>query len=297
MVRPPVADNAAVAQVGPGSPGGSEFPGRRDVDEAFASKPARRYRSAGRARWHGPFAIQDPTPVTAEKKPIAEGTPRQGQRLVLSSLPVGRREGGRPAGEPADDEADPAREPMLRAKQGDAEAFRVLVEMFQDRVMRVMVSVLHCDRSLAEDLAQEVFLRVFKGLPEFDGQGRFVAWLHTIAMNVAISEYRRRRTQKRDRRTVSIDAPVAGTDDLFVTPAGREVDPGERAHQHEFLAKVRQCVQQLPDEFRAAVVLRDMESLAYEEIAAALDLPIGTVRSRIHRGRLLLQEMLRGFDA
>ncbi len=136
-----------------------------------------------------------------------------------------------------------------------------------------------------------------KGLPEFDGQGRFVAWLHTIAMNVAISEYRRRRTQKRDRRTLSIDAPVAGTNDLYVTPEGRETDPGERAHHRELLARVRACVQELPDEFRAAVVLRDMESLSYEEIAAALELPIGTVRSRIHRGRLLLQEMLRGFDA
>jgi RNA polymerase sigma-70 factor (ECF subfamily) len=115
-------------------------------------------------------------------------------------------------------------------------------------------------------------------------------------MNVAITEYRRRRTMKRDRRTLSIDSPVPGTDDLYVAPAGREVDPGERASQREFLARVRGCVQQLPDEFRAAVVLRDMEGLAYEEIATVLDLPPGTVRSRIHRGRLLLQQMLRGFD-
>lgn len=235
--------------------------------------------------------------MTAEKKPIVEGTTGRPQRLVLSSAPAGGREAGRSTADNTADEADPAREPMLAARMGDANAFRVLVEMFQDRVMRVMVSVLHCDRGLAEDLSQEVFLRVHRGLPEFDGQGRFVAWLHTIAMNVAISEYRRRRTQKRDRRTVSIDAPIAGTEDLYVTPAGREVDPGERAHHHEFLARVRVCVQQLPDEFRAAVVLRDMESLSYEEIGAALELPIGTVRSRIHRGRLLLQEMLRGFDS
>jgi RNA polymerase sigma-70 factor (ECF subfamily) len=195
-----------------------------------------------------------------------------------------------------DDEIDHAREPMLRARQGDTEAFRVLVEMFSDRVMRVMVSVLHCDRAMAEDLCQEVFLRVHKGLVDFDGEGRFVSWLHTIAMNVAITEYRRRKTQKRAARTVSIDAPIAGTDDLYVTPSGREVDPGERAHQTEFLARVRACVHELPDEFRAAVVLRDMEALSYEEIADALGLAPGTVRSRIHRGRLLLQEMLRGFD-
>ena len=184
---------------------------------------------------------------------------------------------------------------MLQAQRGDLDAFRTLLEMFQDRVMRVMTSVLHCDRAMAEDLCQEVFLRVHKGLPSFDGQVRFAAWLHTISMNVAISEYRRRRAQKRDRRTLSIDAPIAGTDDLFLQPVGREVEPGERAHQHDFLARVRECVRNLPDEFREAVVLRDMESLSYEEIAVALGLPPGTVRSRIHRGRLLLQEMLREF--
>lgn len=190
---------------------------------------------------------------------------------------------------------DPAREAMLAAQQGDMDAFRTLLEMFQDRVMRVMTSVLRCDRAMAEDLSQEVFLRVHKGLPTFDGQVRFLTWLHTIAMNVAISEYRRRRAKKRDRRTLSIDAPLQGTDDLYITPAGREVDPGEKAHQHEFLARVRECVHSLPDEFREAVVLRDMESLSYEEIATVLGLPIGTVRSRIHRGRLQLQVMLREF--
>ncbi len=196
----------------------------------------------------------------------------------------------------AGDDDDPAHDAVSRARRGDLDAFRTLVEMFQDRVMRVMVSVLHCDRAMAEDLTQEVFLRVHKGLPSFDGELRFVAWLHTIATNVAISEYRRRKAQKRDRRELSIDQPLAGTDDLYLTPAGREVDPREQAHQHEFLVRVRACVRELPDEFRAAVVLRDMEQLSYEEIAAALALPIGTVRSRIHRGRLLLQDMLREFQ-
>lgn len=184
---------------------------------------------------------------------------------------------------------------MLRAQQGDVDAFRTLVEMFQNRVMRVMVSVLHCDRAIGEDLSQEVFMRVHKGLPGFDGQVRFAAWLHTISMNVAISEYRRRRAQKRDRRTFSIDAPVRGTDDLYLTPSGHERDPSDTANQKEFLAKVRSCVQELPDEYREAVVLRDMESLSYEEIALALSLPMGTVRSRIHRGRLLLQHKLKEY--
>jgi len=236
--------------------------------------------------------------VTAEKKPLSEGTASGPPRLAVGSLPEARSEPirlGRPADGGGNDEVDPAREPMLAAQRGDAQAFRTLVEMFQNRVMRVMVSVLRCDRAFGEDLCQEVFMRVHKGLPTFDGQVRFGAWLHTIAMNVAISEYRRRRAQKRDRRTLSIDAPIQGSDDLYITPEGSERDPSDNAHQHEFLAKVRGAVQQLPDEFRAAVVLRDMESLSYEEIAEALELPIGTVRSRIHRGRLLLQQKLKEF--
>ncbi len=236
--------------------------------------------------------------MTAEKKPLTDGTVPGASRLGAGAEPGPLRLSARgDTTAAASDTAavDPAREPMLAAQLGDTEAFRTLIEMFQDRVMRVMTSVLHCDRARAEDLSQEVFLRVHKGLPAFDGGVRFVTWLHTIAMNVAISEYRRDRAKKRDRRTLSIDAPMPGTDDLYLTPAGREVDPAEQAHQHDFLARVRQCVQSLPDEFRQVVVLRDMESLSYEEIATVLDLPIGTVRSRIHRGRLLLQTMLREF--
>ncbi|MCA8951115.1 MAG: sigma-70 family RNA polymerase sigma factor [Planctomycetes bacterium] len=184
---------------------------------------------------------------------------------------------------------------MQRAQAGDLDAFRGLVEMFQDRVMRLMVNVLRCDRTTAEDLGQEVFLRVHKGLPGFDGQVRFQTWMHTIAMNVAISEYRKQRAGKRNRTTVSIDAPVGDSDDFYVVPEGREVEPAERAHQAEFLARVRECVGMLPEEFRTAVVMRDMESLSYDEIAAVLDVPAGTVRSRIHRGRLMLQQMLREF--
>ncbi len=235
--------------------------------------------------------------VTAEKNNLSEGTDPAQPRLVAGSQLQGRvpvRLGVDQSGGDSE-ESDPAREPMLRAQQGNLDAFRSLVEMFQNRVMRVMVSVLHCDRSTAEDLSQEVFMRVHKGLPGFDGEVRFAAWLHKISMNVAISEYRRRRTLKRDRPTHSLDAPVSGSDDLYISPVGNERDPSDVASRAEFLAAVRSCVQGLPDEYREAVILRDMESLSYEEIALALSLPIGTVRSRIHRGRLVLQEKLKEF--
>lgn len=224
---------------------------------------------------------QDPT--------TREGTAPAGPRLVL-----GPTRPQRPDAADVDDDAALAAL-VQQARAGDGDAFGALVDGHADRVMRIMIHVLHCDRATAEDLCQETFLRVHRGLAAFDG-ARFVPWLHTIAMNVAIGEHRRRRAQKRGAPTRSLDAPLPGADDLYLDPAGRERDPGDVAHQRDFAARVRACVQRLPDEFRAAVVLRDMESLSYEEIAAALGLQPGTVRSRIHRGRLLLQEMLQEFD-
>ena len=153
-----------------------------------------------------------------------------------------------------------------------------------------------CDRNTAEDLAQEVFLRAFRGLPRFDGAVRFPVWLHTIAMNTVITEYRSRRTIKRGKhKALSIDAPVVGTEDLYIQPPSRELDPADRADQKEFGAAVRHAITQLPDEFRDAVILRDMQGMSYEEVAAILGVPAGTVRSRIHRGRLALQALLKGF--
>ncbi|MFM1873619.1 MAG: polymerase sigma factor SigW [Planctomycetota bacterium] len=215
-------------------------------------------------------------------------------RLVRPAMPgaTATTTGGSPGGDAAD---DPARAAMLAAQRGDLTAFGRLVAMFTDRVMRVMTSMLRCDRATAEDLCQEVFLRVYRGLPSFDGGVRFAVWMHKIARNVAIGEYRKRRAQKRGKTTVSLDAPLPGSDDLHLNPAGREVDPATQVQHGEFLAKVRSCVAALPDEFREPVVLRDLEDLSYDEIAEVLDLPPGTVRSRIHRGRLLLQQMLQEF--
>lgn len=175
------------------------------------------------------------------------------------------------------------------------DAFRRLIETCQDRVTRVVIAILRCDRSAAEDICQEVFVRVWKGLSTFDGQNLF-AWIHTIATNVSITEYRARRTQKRGQRPLSIDAPIGGTDDLYLDPAGRERDPGDLSHQREFLARVREAVHELSDEFRDCVVLRDLEGMSYEEIGTILGIAPGTVRSRIHRGRVQLQQMLQGFQ-
>lgn len=188
---------------------------------------------------------------------------------------------------------DPFRDLVQRAKLGDMDAFAELVQAFQGRVARVITHVIACDRATAEDLCQEVFLRVHQALPSFDGSARLPAWIHTIATNIAITEYRRRKAQKRAQPTVSLDA--IGNDGKGFDPGGRERDPAERAEHGEFAVRVRECMHALPEEFRHAVVLRDLDDLSYEEIATVLGLPVGTVRSRIHRGRCLLQQQLGDF--
>lgn len=205
-----------------------------------------------------------------------------------------RLPGAMPDGDSTEPAEDPVRTLWVAAQQGDADAFCALLETFQTRVMRVMMTGFHYDRGTAEDLCQEVFLRVHQGLPGFDGKVRFGVWLHAITNHVAISEYRRRKAQKRANRTLSLQIGDDETD-AIPEPVGREPAPPIQAAQGEFLQRVRDCIAALPEELRLPVLLRDMESLAYDEIATILELPIGTVRSRIHRGRLLLTASLQEF--
>ena len=204
-----------------------------------------------------------------------------------------------PPDEPLDSaaaaEEERQRQLLESAQAGDRDAFRSLVELHQDRVFRLMRRMLRCDRDTAADLTQEVFLRVFRGLAGFNGRAKFTTWLHKIAMNVGISEYRHRRALKRNKWTFSIDAPMPGTDDLYAEPPSKDPGPSDQVHFKEVAKAVRAAVQDLPEEFRQAVMLRDLQGLSYEEIGEILDVPPGTVRSRIHRGRLLLQERLSEF--
>lgn len=199
-----------------------------------------------------------------------------------------------PAGGEAD-ETDPESPIVTAAMAGDREAFAVLVERHQHRVFGLVVRVLRCDRETAADLSQEVFLNVFRGLHGFDGSDRFVQWLNRITVNVCIGEYRRRKTLKRGRWTHSLDAPLAGTDDRYLEPAAAEREPADKAHHRDIVQAVEAAVADLPDEFRECVLLRDLQNMSYDEIGALLSLPAGTVRSRIHRGRLILQQKLKEY--
>ncbi len=177
------------------------------------------------------------------------------------------------------------------SKAGDTAAFGELVRQHQDRVYNVCWRICG-NRTDAEDLAQETFVRAFEAIARFDGRARFYTWLFRIAANLAISAGRRERRA----RTVSLDGgPRLVHEDE--APAGERLavetaSPQESVMDREAQALVLSALAELDEEYRVVVTLRDLESLSYEEIAEVLEVPVGTVKSRLHRGRLALRERL-----
>lgn len=177
---------------------------------------------------------------------------------------------------------------MEEIVRGSEEAFAALVRRYQGRVINV-VSRLINDRDRAQEIAQETFLRVFIHRERYRPSGKFSTWLYTIAMNLGKNEIRRR---VRARGVVSLDKLLEATGDSggFIADAG----PGpERLYQRrDIKRKVAEAVAKLPTKFREVIVLRDLQQLSYEEIGDVLQIPGGTVRSRINRARLALKQLL-----
>ena len=140
-------------------------------------------------------------------------------------------------------------------------------------------------REDALDVSQEIFITVFKSIDRFESRSRFSTWLYRVTMNRCRDELRRRGSVKHS-RPQSLDARAVDE------PAGNPA-PDEAASAGETHELVAAAIRRLPDDSREVLVLRDIEDLSYEEIAAVLDLPLGTVRSRLHRARTLLKERLR----
>lgn len=179
---------------------------------------------------------------------------------------------------------------MERCAAGSHEAFQCLVERYRGRLMNVVGRFIN-DRDRAEDIVQEVFLRVFRSRRSYKRQGRFSTWIFTIAVNLAKNEIRRKVRRKGE---VSLDALQEA---IGPTVATSDPSPGaeDRLGTEEIRATVTEAIAKLPVKYREAVVLRDIEGLAYEEIASILRIPGGTVRSRINRGRLMLKDYLTPF--
>jgi RNA polymerase sigma-70 factor (ECF subfamily) len=135
----------------------------------------------------------------------------------------------------------------------------------------------------AEDLTQEVFIRVFQNLHSYRGElAGFRTWLHRITRNLLIDDYRRHR---RERRTVSYDSADERMKSVFRSIPSSDISPEARVENQERKAALRGAFRLLDPELRKAVILRDVKGLAYEEISGLLNTPMGTVKSRVNRGR------------
>ena len=167
---------------------------------------------------------------------------------------------------------------------GDTEAFGQLVRRYQDRLYPTLLRLTGSPDD-ALDLLQEAFLRAFQNLGRYRGQSSFFTWVYRIAVNLAISE-------RRHRKTSPSHAAKQGLDQLENLPASTQEDPSLRLERAEEEQRIQNALMRLPDEGRVIVVLRDLDGLSYEEIAEALQIPIGTVRSRLHRARTELKQIL-----
>ncbi len=190
----------------------------------------------------------------------------------------------RPRADPGSDE-----EAVRECLAGRTEAFDGLVRKYQDRILTTIRRIVG-HREDARDLAQEVFLRAFSRLATFRDGARFSTWLYAIALNQARSELRRRKARK-NRPPVSLDA--RGRDgERTPEPADAADPPGEELGRRELHRLALRAIERLPAAAREVVVLRDMQGLSYEEIAEITGVPVGTVRSRLHRAREALRREL-----
>jgi len=188
--------------------------------------------------------------------------------------------------------ADPDAEAVRRARTGDEGAFEHLVLSHQRRTFNVAYRILG-DHDEALDLTQEVFIQAHRSLGQFRGEARFGSWLLAIAVNQCrnrLKHWQRRARSKHD----SLSAPIGeeGSDLQRELP-----DPGTTAAEalegRQLEELVNEELKHVDEEYRTVLVLRELQGVAYEEIARMLEVPIGTVKSRLHRGRAELRELLR----
>jgi len=182
---------------------------------------------------------------------------------------------------------------MVATRDGDETAFHELVRRYRTPITNYVHHMLN-DYDMAVDLAQETFVRVFTSVHRYRANHSFSTYIYRIATNLAISELRRRKRWK----MVSLVSFFAPKDAEDPGDADLELPDQRSLPEAELLEKerrqmVRRAVASLPEKYRSALVLRDIEELEYEQIAQILKLPLGTVKSRINRARNLLREKLR----
>lgn len=204
-------------------------------------------------------------------------------------------DGSTEAHEPGDDAARPAAgadqtdlELVRRVQRGERGAFDLLVLKYQHKVVKLVARLLR-DPAEAEDVAQEAFVKAYRAIGSFRGDSAFYTWLYRIAVNTA-----RNTMASRQRRPLDYEADLSESEQSAVESRMRHGDTPEAvALSDEIHRTVNDAIGALPEDLRTAILLREVEGLSYEEIAEAMDCPVGTVRSRIFRAREAIDRSLK----
>jgi RNA polymerase sigma-70 factor, ECF subfamily len=176
---------------------------------------------------------------------------------------------------------EPARERALvdRCRREEPGAFEELVDQFRNLVFALIARTV-ADRSRAEDLAQDVFLRIHRGLPYFRGEARLSTWVYRIAVNVCMQE------KGRPRPLISLDDP----DSRLPAPGAAD----RSFTDFELRDRLEKAIEQLPPQYRLLIAGHYLEGVRYEDLAEAMNLPLGTVKTQLHRAKRQLRQLLEG---
>ena len=181
---------------------------------------------------------------------------------------------------------------VARVKHGDVRAFEMLVVKYQRRIERLIGRMVR-DTDLVQDIAQETFIRAYRAMPQFRGESAFYTWLYRIAVNTA----KKALVELKRDPVVTESALYSRADDDETSRVENELSDGETPDavlaSKEIAATVNAAIEDLSEDLRQAITLREIEGLSYEEIASVMNCPIGTVRSRIFRAREAIAQRLR----
>jgi RNA polymerase sigma-70 factor, ECF subfamily len=177
---------------------------------------------------------------------------------------------------------------IKQVKKGDQDAFAEIVEYYKDKVYQLCYRMLG-NAHEAEDSTQEAFIRAYVNIHSYDSTKKFSTWLYRIATNLCIDRIRKKKPD------YYLDAEISGTDGLDMysqIPAKQEL-PEDELEKLELQEQIQQEILKLPEKYRSVIVLKYVDELSLKEISDILDLPVGTVKTRIHRGREALRNKLR----
>jgi RNA polymerase sigma-70 factor (ECF subfamily) len=189
--------------------------------------------------------------------------------------------------EARDKQASIDAELVKRVQDGDKKAFDLLVRKYQNRVISLVGRYVK-NQATAEDVAQEAFIKAYRGLAGFRGESAFYTWLYRIAINTA-----KNHLVAQNRRVPDVEVDIQDAEQYGISELLQEqATPEQLLYTDEIRKQVFETIENLPEDLRTAISLRELEGLSYEEIAQAMECPIGTVRSRIFRAREAIDKVL-----